>query len=93
MDGESLKRWQLERIQKSLQPSMNYLHRLRRRMDNTGFVPNDRLYRHVDEAYDKMYARLYRHVDEAYDKMYALLVELHYLIVGHGVGRSPRESP
>jgi hypothetical protein len=65
MDRESLKRWQLERIQKSLQPSMNYLHRLRRRMDNTGFVPDDRLYRHVDEAYDKMYA---------------LLVELHLAI-------------
>ena len=57
---------------------MNYLHRLRRRMDNTGFVPNDRLYRRVDEAYDKMYA---------------LMIELHYLIVGHGVGRLPRESP
>jgi hypothetical protein len=77
MDGQSLKRWQLERIQRALQPSMNYLHRLRKRMDHVGFVPDDRLYRHVSEAYDRMYA---------------LLVELHYLIVGEGVGRPGRKE-
>jgi hypothetical protein len=77
MNGESLKRWQLERIQKALQPNLNYLHRLRKRMDDTGFVPDDRLYRHVSEAYDKTYA---------------LLVELHYLIVGHGMGRPVRKE-
>jgi hypothetical protein len=56
---------------------MNYSRRLLRRMDNTGFVPDDWLYHHVDEAYDKMYA---------------LLIELHYLIVGHRVGRPLREK-
>lgn len=65
---------QLERMQRALQPSMNYLHRLRKRMDETGFNPDDRLYRNVSGAYDQMYAPI---------------VELYYLIVGQGVGRAP----
>jgi hypothetical protein len=34
----------------------------------------------------------YRHVDETHDAISALLIELYCLIVGHGVGRSLRET-
>jgi hypothetical protein len=52
---------------------LNYLGRLRRRMELRGFTPT---------------MPLYQLVNDAYDKTHALSVELHYLGCESGVGRS-----
>jgi hypothetical protein len=35
---------------------LGYLHRLQSRMDATGFVPSDRLYRLVSEAFNAVHS-------------------------------------
>ena len=72
MNRESLQPWQADRLFQTLYPGMNYLSRLKRRMEQVGFLPDDPLYRHVAAAYDAMLS---------------LRVELHYLSCRSDVGK------
>jgi hypothetical protein len=59
-----------------VQPSLNYLFRLRERMGKTGFPPGDPLFKLVDQAYDSMHR---------------LFIDLHYLSCV-GVGRPSEDK-
>ena len=63
--------WQAKKIRTALQPKLDYLNRLRTRMEKTG-LHNEMLYRHVCEA-QKALRDLY--------------VELHYLACDGGAYR------
>jgi hypothetical protein len=76
IDQNSIKRWQAKRIQAALHPSLNYLLRLRERMEKKGFPPNDPYYKHVFCAYDAMQT---------------LVNQTHYLTC-NGVGRPGSEE-
>ena len=41
MNLDSIEKWQAAKISKSLYPGMNYLLRLRQRMEKRGFPPDD----------------------------------------------------
>jgi hypothetical protein len=56
MNSESLETWQAGTMRKSLQASLSYLHRLQRRMEKTGFPPDDPLFVRVRKAYGAMHA-------------------------------------
>lgn len=56
---------------------LGYLHRLRERMTENGFLPDDKLFRLVDDAYCRIHY---------------LNSELHYLSWNRGVGRPRREE-
>jgi hypothetical protein len=58
-----LSRDQLDRLNETIRPMFGYLHRLQGRMDTAGFVPSDKLYRLVSEAFNAMHS---------------LSIELHY---------------
>ena len=75
MDSQSLTPEQADSIRLEIGKSLNYLHRLRRRMEQTGFPPSDSLYRAVVAAQDAMAS---------------LHVDAHYLSCRSGVGRKPR---
>jgi hypothetical protein len=75
MNSESLETWQAASVRKSLQAIMNYLHRLQRRIEKTGFPPDDPLFVRVRKAYNATHA---------------LCVELHYLSCSSGVGKPPK---
>lgn len=77
MDGEKLTPAQANRLYQSLWPALNYLIRLRTRMEKVGF-PQD--------------YTLYLLVCRTYDSMHRLMVDLHYRSCGHGVGRSERDT-
>jgi hypothetical protein len=53
MDQNSIKRWQAKKIHAALYPSLNYLLRLRERMEKN-YLPSDPYYQHVCRAYDAM---------------------------------------
>jgi hypothetical protein len=76
VDQYSIKRWQAKKIHAALHPSLNYLLRLRQRMEKTGFPPNDPYYQHVCRAYDSMQT---------------LVNQTHYLTC-NGVGRPCSEE-
>lgn len=76
MDRDSVKKSQATTINKALFPKLNYLYRLRKRMEEVGFPHDDKLYLLVCKAYDAMYA---------------LNVETHYLSCD-GVGRPKRDD-
>lgn len=78
MDGEHLEPWQASRIRDALFPGINYLARLRRRMEEVGFVAEDPLFRLVNKVYEALH--------ELYN-------ELHYRSCASGVGREPTEPP
>src|SRR5436190_6200094 len=44
MDSNKLRPWQARKIREALQRALGYLTRLQRRMELTGFPPNDPLY-------------------------------------------------
>ncbi|MFL5341112.1 MAG: hypothetical protein ACJ8F7_13275 [Gemmataceae bacterium] len=67
---------QTSQLGKALFPHVNYLYRLKRRMEQLRFPPNDPLYVRVVAAYDAAW-RLSR--------------EVHYLSCSTGVGRPPRQ--
>jgi hypothetical protein len=75
MDEQTIEPWPCVRT--ALFPSINYLHRLRERMEKAGFPPDDKLFALVSKAYDAVHA---------------LFVELHYLGCESGVGREPRRA-
>jgi hypothetical protein len=54
--AERIKRAHAEKVHQYLGPTVGYLHRLRERMEKVGFVPSDRLYERVTEAYNAMHA-------------------------------------
>ena len=76
MDQNSIKRWQAKKIHATLHPSLNYLLRLRQRMEKKGFPPSDPYYQHVCRAYDAMQT---------------LVNQTHYLSCS-GVGRPRSEE-
>jgi hypothetical protein len=76
MERDDIKRWQAAKISKSLQPSLSYLFRLRRRMEKKGFLPGDPYYQLVSAAYNAMHA---------------LWIQTHYLSC-EGAGRSSSKA-
>jgi hypothetical protein len=63
---------QAETIKDRIAPMLAYLHRLRDRMDERGFLPTDPVYVSVAAALDSVHD---------------LWVKTHYLSCGSGVGR------
>jgi hypothetical protein len=76
MDSSDLNRRQCEQIRSKLLPMLRYLHALNERIRRQAFPPNDEV---------RILA------EDAEDAIRGLVVELHYLGVGHGVGR-PQKS-
>ena len=76
MDRSDVKKSQAKTISTALFPHMNYLFRLRKRMEEVGFPHNDKLYLLVCNAYDAMHS---------------LSDEIHYLSCD-GVGSPPKKE-
>ena len=74
MDSTKLEPWQARKMFAALQRATGYLSRLKRRMEVTGFPPDDPL----------LVATI-----KAHHAMQDLLMELHYLSCESGVGRPP----
>lgn len=74
---DSLQAWQAEQIRDSLFLSINYLGRLQKRMEETGFSPTDPLLKLVRNAFDAMQA---------------LYIEMNYQSCKSGAGREPKEE-
>jgi hypothetical protein len=55
MDRDTIKKSHAKKISGALFPGMNYLYRLRERMQKVGFPHNDQLYLLVCKAYDAMH--------------------------------------
>ena len=56
MDRTDVKKDQAKTINKALFPSLNYLFRLKERMQKVGFPPSDKLFLMVCKAYDAVRA-------------------------------------
>ena len=78
MDHRDVQPWQAAKIGERIGPMLRYLGKLRTRMEQVGFAPDDKLYRCVSDAYRAMHG---------------LSVTLHYLTCEHGVGEPPRRGP
>jgi hypothetical protein len=76
MNRSDGKKWQAKRISEALFPATNYLIRLRQRMEQRGFQPDDPLYREVCAAYKALQR---------------LGMSMHYLSCD-GVGRPSSEG-
>lgn len=76
MDRSTLTRSQAKTVSEGLFPGMNYLFRLRERMQKVGFPPEDKLFKMVCAAYDGMHR---------------LSVEVHYLSC-NGVGEPDKKE-
>ncbi len=74
MASKSIDREHAKRIQAAIQPSVGYLFRLKLRMEDVGFLPDDPLYQLVKKAYEAMHG---------------LSVELNYRACAGGVGKAP----
>jgi hypothetical protein len=74
-DAVMLERWQVKKIQDKVGPMLNYLGRLKTRMEKTG----------------RQNGKLYVVVSKAHDAVHALSVDLHYLSCPGGVYREPEE--
>ena len=72
MDSSGLKPWQAERSAAALRPSLGYLSRLQRRMEERGILPQEPLYQLVVRAYEALHH---------------LFIERHYRSCDGGVGR------
>jgi hypothetical protein len=72
MKASDLTTEQAEAIKDRIAPMLAYLHRLKARMDERDYLPNDPLYVLVAGARESLRS---------------LWVETHYLSCGHGVGR------
>jgi len=69
---------QARKIHDAIGPTLGYLARLLKRMDQTNLRLRD--------------PNLYRLVRAAEDALHSLTVELHYQSCGHGVGRPPTDG-
>jgi hypothetical protein len=76
MDDKRITSEQAEKLGERIGPTMNYLMRVRDRMDKTGL--------HRDELYEL--------VSQAFDRMHHLSVALHYRHIGHGVGKAEQAN-
>jgi hypothetical protein len=76
MDGTDLTTEQARKMHQSLFRLANYLSRVVRRMEQTGFPPDDHLYQTTKRAYDAVCT---------------LCMELHYLSCKSGVARPPKD--
>lgn len=76
MDRTDVRKSQAKQISHALFPKINYLFRLRKRMEEVGFPPNDKFYLLVCKAYDAMQQ---------------LSVEVHYLSCD-GVGNPTKKE-
>lgn len=74
MDSRDVLPEHAARIRHALRPKLQYLGRLKARMEDLGFVPSDPLFILVKNAHDSLHA---------------LCVELHYMSCKGGVGRKP----
>jgi hypothetical protein len=72
VNSHQLRPWQARQIRATLRPALGYLSRLKRRMENRGFPPDDKLYVAVAAAYDALYG---------------LCVDLHYRSCETGVAK------
>jgi hypothetical protein len=72
MDSDQLESWQIEKIKERVRECLHYLHRLKRRMEQSGFHPHDPLLLKVVAA------------EEA---VHTLFVECHYMSCETGAGR------
>jgi hypothetical protein len=54
MNRNDIENWQAKRIGEALYPTVNYLVRLRRRMEQLRFPHDDPLYKRVCEAHEAM---------------------------------------
>ena len=72
MDSKRLKPWQARKIRERLQPALGYLTTLKRRMEQTAFLPTDPLYLATVTAHRALQD---------------LLMDLHYLSCESGVGQ------
>ena len=77
MDYWDVQRGQVLKMAEHLRPAMVYLGKLRSPIEQRGFLPDDKLYRRVSEAYNAMNG---------------LCVTLHYLSCEHGVGEPPKRG-
>ena len=77
MDSGDLTTHQADQMHKSMFPLVNYLSRTVKRMERTGFPPNDPLFTSARRAYDEVRS---------------LTVELHYLSCKSGVSRPAKEN-
>jgi hypothetical protein len=76
MNSSDVTKAQAKVISAALYKSLNYLGRLRKRMDQLGFPPNDELYKLAVAAWDRLHH---------------LSVHVHYMSCGvSGGGPSPR---
>jgi hypothetical protein len=74
MTSDDLTKSQAKAIREALFPEFNYLYRLKKRMEKSGFPGDDELYVLVCNAYEAAYR---------------LNMEIHYLSCD-GAGRKPR---
>lgn len=77
MRSEDLRPWQAARVSHVLRQTVAYLARLKRRMEQRGFPPDDRLFQLVSQAHSVMQD---------------LTMELHYLACRSGAGRPRRNG-
>ena len=78
MDSTKLRPWQIKKIRGSLERALGYLTRLKRRMEVTGFPPDDPLFQATVKT---------QHA------LQDLMMGLHYLGCESGVGKkSSREN-
>jgi hypothetical protein len=76
MASEDLKPWQAKIIGNLVRRHLNYLYRLKSRMEKVGSLPSDQLFVKVKAAYDAVFD---------------LSIDLHYRGCSGGVGLSPRK--
>lgn len=76
MDSDELTTEQARQMHKSLFRLANYLIRVVKRMERTGFPPNDPLFKSARRAYDGVCT---------------FCMDLHYHSCKSGVGRSPKK--
>jgi hypothetical protein len=55
MQSKDLTRRQADALSRSIHPKLGYLHRLRTRMEKTGFSIDDPLYQRVSKARDALH--------------------------------------
>jgi hypothetical protein len=73
MDSNNIRKDQAATLCRGIHPGLRYLARLRSRMEQAGFLPDDPLFRLVSKAYDAVHA---------------LSVHMHYRSCKSGVGRA-----